>query len=54
VLVVSDVVYRDVIAHGYGNLSFRGFRPVQVDIPAKNFAEPAWIYVPPGTTASGK
>jgi hypothetical protein len=49
VLVVSDVVYRDVIAHGHGNLSFRGFRPVHVDIPAKNFAEPAWIYVPAGT-----
>jgi hypothetical protein len=49
VLIVSDVVYRDVIAHGYGNLSPRAFQPVHVDIPAKNFTEPAWIYVPATT-----
>jgi hypothetical protein len=46
VLIVSDVVYRDVIAHGHGNLSASVFRPVRVDILAKEFAEPAWIYVP--------
>jgi hypothetical protein len=49
VLIVSDVVYRDVIAHGHGNLSSRTFRPVRVDMPAKNFTEPAWIYVPGAT-----
>lgn len=49
VLIVSDVVYRDVIAHGHGNLSSRTFRPVRVDVPAKNFTEPAWIYVPAAT-----
>lgn len=47
-LIVSDVVYRDIIAHGYGNLSLRQFRLVQVDIPAKSFAELAWVYVPSG------
>jgi hypothetical protein len=45
-LIVSDVVYRDVIAHDYGNLSSRAFRLVHVDIPAKNFTELAWVYVP--------
>jgi hypothetical protein len=49
VLIVSDVVYRDVIAHGYGDLSPRAFQPVHVDIPAKNFTEPAWTYVPAPT-----
>jgi hypothetical protein len=49
VLIVSDVVYRDVIAHGHGSLSSRTFQPVHVDIPAKNFTEPAWIYVPART-----
>jgi hypothetical protein len=46
VLIVSDVVYRDVIAHDYGNLPSRGFRLVHVDIPAKNFTELGWVYVP--------
>lgn len=46
VLVVSDVVYRDVIAHGYGGLPARAFHAVWVDIPAKAFKEHAWIYVP--------
>lgn len=45
-LAVSDVIYRDVIAHGYGNLSPRAFRMVHVDVPAKNFTELAWVYVP--------
>lgn len=49
VLIVSDVVYGDVIAHGYGNLSSHAFQPVHVDIPAKNFTEPAWIYLPATT-----
>jgi hypothetical protein len=52
VLIVSDVVYRDVIMQGHGNLSARAFQPVHVNIPAKNFTEPAWIYVP-ATTDQG-
>jgi hypothetical protein len=45
-LIVSDVVFRDVIAHGYGSLPPREFSPVRVDIPAKSFAESAWVHVP--------
>jgi hypothetical protein len=47
-LIVSEVVYRDVIAAGYGNLPSQTFRLADIDIPTKNFARPAWIYVPPG------
>jgi hypothetical protein len=47
-LIVSDVIYRDVIAHGYRNLLPGAFRLVHVDIPAKNFTELAWVYLPSG------
>ena len=45
-LIVPDVLYRDVIGHGYGGLPPDRFRPVHVRIPEKRFEEPAWIYVP--------
>lgn len=45
-LIVSDVIYRDVIGHGYRNLLPGAFRLVHVDIPAKNFTELAWVYLP--------
>jgi hypothetical protein len=48
VLIVSDVLYRDVIAHGYGDLPAQDFRPVLADLPAKGFQERAWVYVPAG------
>ena len=45
-LIVSDTLYQDVIAHGYGLLRPEAFTRVEVEIPAKHFAERAWIYVP--------
>jgi hypothetical protein len=44
--IVPDLLYRDVIAHGYGRLRPEAFSGVDVDIPAKSFAERAWVYVP--------
>lgn len=44
-LILSDVVYRDVIAHGYRNLSAQEFHLVQVNMPAENFTELAWLAV---------
>lgn len=48
-LIVSDVIYRDVIVHGYRTLLPEAFRLVHVDIPAKNFTELAWLYLPAGS-----
>ncbi len=45
-LIVSDTLYQDVIAHGYGLLRPEAFTRAEVEIPAKHFAERAWIYVP--------
>ncbi|WP_372669602.1 hypothetical protein [Amycolatopsis kentuckyensis] len=45
-LIVSDVVYTDIIADGYGSLDPAHFQPADVRIPQKNFAERAWVYVP--------
>jgi hypothetical protein len=49
VLIVADVVFRDVIAHGFGGLSPDEFTPVTVDMPAKRFVEHAWVR--PGTVS---
>jgi hypothetical protein len=46
VLIVPDSLYQDVIAHGYGLLRPEAFTRVDVEIPAKNFVDRAWIYVP--------
>ncbi|WP_146150199.1 hypothetical protein [Actinomadura rubrobrunea] len=46
-LIVSDTLYRDVIAHGYGNLAPTSFHRVIAEVPEKNFGEPAWIYTAP-------
>jgi hypothetical protein len=45
-LIVSDVLFRDVIAHGFGHLSPDAFTRVSVSLPDKNFEEDGWIYVP--------
>ncbi|MEU5260485.1 hypothetical protein [Amycolatopsis sp. NPDC021455] len=45
-LIVSDVLYTDIIADGYGSLDAAEFAPADVVIPQKNFAERAWVYVP--------
>jgi hypothetical protein len=46
VLIVPDSLYQDVIAQGYGLLRPEAFRRVDVSLPAKNFADRAWIYIP--------
>ncbi len=43
-LIVADTLYRDVIAHGYPGLPPELFQETTIDIPAKHFAEQAWIY----------
>ncbi|GAA3943498.1 hypothetical protein GCM10023085_26760 [Actinomadura viridis] len=45
-LIVSDILYRDVIVHGYGRLAPEAFRRVRVRLPDKGFEEEGWIYVP--------
>lgn len=45
-LLVSDVLYRDVIAHGYQGLAPGLFQATGVDVPAKRFNEQAWLYLP--------
>jgi hypothetical protein len=47
-LIVPDSLYGDVIAHGYGLLWPSRFAPVDVEMPAKDFSERAWVYVPGG------
>lgn len=47
-LLVSDVLYRDVIADGYGPLTPERYSAVTAVVPAKRFAEPAWLYLPDG------
>jgi hypothetical protein len=44
-LLVSDVLYQDVVAHGYGGLDAGAFTRVLAAIPAKEFAEPAWLHL---------
>jgi cytochrome P450 len=44
-LIVSDALYGDVIAHGYGSLLPDQFDQVAVDVPATHFAERAWLYL---------
>ncbi|WP_242907415.1 hypothetical protein [Actinomadura terrae] len=45
-LIISDTIYQDIVAQGFGDLPPGAFLPVQVDLPQKNFAEPAWLHVP--------
>lgn len=51
-LIVADDLFRDVIAHGYPGLDPDGFIPVEVLIPAKRFAEPAWVLIPEPPTGT--
>jgi hypothetical protein len=44
VLAVPDVLFADVVAE---TPQAPAFRPITVEIPAKNFVEQAWLYVPP-------
>jgi hypothetical protein len=44
VVVASDGLYNDVLAHGYHGLPGSAFTPV--DVQVKTFAGRAWIYLP--------
>jgi len=44
--VLSQRVYDDVIRPGYTPMHPSEFTPVTAEVPGKDFAEPAWLYVP--------
>ncbi|CCH28236.1 hypothetical protein ABZ816_36905 [Actinosynnema sp. NPDC047251] len=45
VVMVSDVVHRAVVRHGYRGIRTTDYRPVRV--VCKEVDEPAWVHVPP-------
>ncbi|WP_410586469.1 hypothetical protein [Amycolatopsis sp. lyj-23] len=45
-LIVSDVLFDDVIATGGGALDPAAFEPVDAVLPDKEFAERAWVHTP--------
>ncbi|HEX4724189.1 MAG TPA: hypothetical protein VH333_16855 [Pseudonocardiaceae bacterium] len=45
-LIVSEVLYREVVCQRYAWLDPDEFAKVEVRLPAKGFAAPAWIYLP--------
>ncbi|WP_238018381.1 hypothetical protein KZZ52_56825 [Dactylosporangium sp. AC04546] len=45
-VIVSDDLYTDVFSHGYGDTAPDAFQRVDVTMPAKRFAAPAWVHVP--------
>jgi hypothetical protein len=45
-VIVSDDLYRDVIAQGYPGLDPGAFRQVEAIVEAKGFAMTAWVHVP--------
>jgi hypothetical protein len=45
-LIVSDVLFGDVIADGGGILDPAAFEPVDAVLPDKDFAERAWVHTP--------
>jgi hypothetical protein len=46
VVIVSDDLYRDVVAQRYPGLNPAEFEQVQAEIPAKNFRACAWVHIP--------
>ncbi|TCO55671.1 hypothetical protein [Actinocrispum wychmicini] len=46
VLIVGADIYRDYIRTHPNHIGQNAFHQVNVDTPAKNFTEPAWIYLP--------
>lgn len=46
VAIVSDQVYCDVVRAGYSTLHPSCYVRILATVPGKQFAEPAWIYVP--------
>ncbi|MEO5877489.1 MAG: tetratricopeptide repeat protein, partial [Streptosporangiaceae bacterium] len=45
VVIVSDLLYQDVIRNGFGNLQPEDFWPVRSSLPDKGFTANAWVYV---------
>ncbi|MEU4425331.1 hypothetical protein AB0F81_32320 [Actinoplanes sp. NPDC024001] len=43
--IVSDGIYRDVVAGGYDGVRPEAYRRVRAEIADKGFAEPAWIRI---------
>ncbi|KUL29192.1 hypothetical protein [Actinoplanes awajinensis] len=52
VLMVSDPIYADVVRH-YQDLRPDLFQEVLAELTEKDFAQPAWLYVPHENAASG-
>ncbi|MBB5081888.1 hypothetical protein [Nonomuraea endophytica] len=53
-LIVSQRVFDDVIRPGYATLHPSEFTPVTAEVPGKDFAEPAWLYVPRPSRREGR
>lgn len=50
-VMISDVLYQDLVRHGYGGLAPEDFVDTVVDLPQKKFMERAWLFRPePGMT----
>jgi hypothetical protein len=45
-VIASDILYRDVIAHGYHGLEPTSFQSADCSIPDKGFRAQAWICIP--------
>jgi hypothetical protein len=45
-VIASEEVFRDVVNQQYDGLRPERFRKVEVSLPAKDFRQTAWIYVP--------
>jgi hypothetical protein len=45
-LIVPDTLFQDIIVHRYGHLTPEAFEQVEAELPEKDFAERAWVYVP--------
>jgi hypothetical protein len=45
-LIVPDVLYQEIVLPRYGTLDPDLFTEVHAAVPAKNFAERAWIHLP--------
>jgi hypothetical protein len=43
--IISQRVFEDVVLGGYTSLHPDSFEPVTAEIPSKNFAQPAWLYL---------
>jgi hypothetical protein len=46
VLIIPEVLYREIVCQRYAWLTPEEFAPVEVRLPAKGFVAPAWVYLP--------